>query len=236
MVKTYPQINVINVPDLQRFSIRSWEACGMLSEDIAQAVPQGKISYIPHIRVIEFDMETPFPHREYFQTKGIDRVLVVAGDPPPKIASAEARTADTVSFIKKLKTEMPELHIYATFDPYRTNIRYELDYLRTKEDAGVEGFMSQPFFDLRLLDIYAEFLTGKQVFWGISPVLSETNRNYWEVRNRAIFPKNFQPDLSWNIEFGRSVLEYCKVHNFNLYLMPIKVNLKSYLDGLFGGQ
>jgi methylenetetrahydrofolate reductase (NADPH) len=246
VVKTYPEINVINVPDLQRFSIRSWDACGMLIESRAQAVPKGKITYVPHIRTIDFDMAIPFPHRDYFRAKGIDRVLVIAGDPPSKkdkeslnisskgsLYPASAETG-TVSFIKKLKTEMPELHVYAAFDPYRTNIRYELDYLYAKEEAGVEGFMSQPFFDLRLLEIYAEFLIGKQVFWGISPVLSESSRNYWEARNRAIFPKNFHPDLYWNVDFGRRVLEFCKVQEFNLYLMPIKVDLKAYLDGLFG--
>jgi methylenetetrahydrofolate reductase (NADPH) len=129
---------------------------------------------------------------------------------------------------------MPELRIFAAFDPYRTNIRFELDYVRAKENAGAEGFFSQPFFDLRLLEIYAEYLEGKQVFWGVSPVLSGPSRNYWESRNRAVFPKSFRADLFWNVDFGRRVLQFCESNQFNLYLMPIKINLEEYLAGLFG--
>jgi methylenetetrahydrofolate reductase (NADPH) len=129
---------------------------------------------------------------------------------------------------------MPELRVYVAFDPYRSNIRYELDYLRAKEEAGTEGFMSQPFFDLRLLEIFAEFLEGKQVFWGIPPVLSESSRNYWESRNRAVFPRNFRPDLYWNVDFSRRVLDFCEAHGFHLYLMPIKVDIAACLSGLFG--
>jgi methylenetetrahydrofolate reductase (NADPH) len=94
--------------------------------------------------------------------------------------------------------------------------------------------MSQPFFDLRLLEIYAEYLEGKNVFWGVSPALSESNRRYWESRNRAIFPRNFRPDMYWNVDFGRRVLDFCETRRFNLYLMPIKIDLASYLQGLFG--
>jgi methylenetetrahydrofolate reductase (NADPH) len=131
---------------------------------------------------------------------------------------------------------MPELEIYGAFDPYRNNIRYELDYLLAKEEAGASGFMSQPFFDLRLLEIYAEYLEGKRVFWGVAPVLNEGNRNYWESRNRAIFPRSFRPGLSWNIEFAREVWNFCGSNSFNLYLMPIKVDLQTYLEGIFGNR
>ncbi|MDR2471845.1 MAG: methylenetetrahydrofolate reductase, partial [Treponema sp.] len=140
----------------------------------------------------------------------------------------------TVPFIKKLKAELPELEIYAAFDPYRTNIRYELDYLAAKEEAVASGFMSQPFFDLRLLEIYAEYLEGKNVFWGLAPVLGEGNRRYWESRNRAVFPRSFRPGLDWNTGFARRVLAFCRSGGFNLYLMPIKVDIGTYLSGIFG--
>jgi methylenetetrahydrofolate reductase (NADPH) len=188
---------------------------------------------MPHIRAIDFDLDIPFPHRDFLRSQGMNRVLLIAGD-PPKDSTLKTYPTGTVPFIKKLKAEMPELQVYAAFDPYRSNIKYELDYLQAKEDAGAAGFMSQPFFDLRLLEIYAEYLEGKNVFWGISPVLSASNRNYWESRNRAIFPKHFRPDLFWNVEFGRRVLQFCEAHHFNLYLMPIKVDLDSYLGGIFG--
>ncbi|MDR2258905.1 MAG: methylenetetrahydrofolate reductase [Treponema sp.] len=232
----FPAIGFINVPDLIRFSIRSWEACGILAGAVTDPGVPGirEFALMPHLRAIDFDPDKPFPHTGYFRALGINRVLVIAGDPPPPDIPRRVYPVETVSFIKKLKAEMPELAVYAAFDPYRTNIRYELDYLSAKEDAGAEGFFSQPFFDLRLMEIYAEYLAGKRVFWGISPVLSPANRNYWESRNRAIFPKSFRADLYWNVDFGRRVLGFCETNGFNLYLMPIKVDITAYLSGIFG--
>uniref|UniRef100_A0A7C3EAM5 Methylenetetrahydrofolate reductase n=1 Tax=Gracilinema caldarium TaxID=215591 RepID=A0A7C3EAM5_9SPIR len=223
VVSRYSDISLINIPDLLRFPIRSWEACAIIPPHYRS---------IPHLRAIDFNLDEPFTLGEYFKNHHIDRVLVVAGDPPQDMKHRVFPT-HTTDFIKKLKTELPELTIYAAFDPYRSNIRYELDYLKAKEDSGAEGFMSQPFFDVRLLEIYAEYLEGRTVFWGVSPVLSEKSRNYWEARNRAIFPRSFRPDLHWNISFGRQVLQFCKTNHFDLYLMPIRVDLDTYLQGLF---
>jgi methylenetetrahydrofolate reductase (NADPH) len=230
----HPQIGLINAPDLLRFSLRSWEACGILSE--AGKENGRSFRFIPHLRAVDFDLNVPFPLAGCFRTGGINEILVISGDPPEdgKTPVRQAYPTETAAFIQKLKTEMPEIKIYAAFDPYRSNIRYELDYLKAKEEAGADGFFSQPFFDLRLLEIYAEYLEGKNVFWGVSPVLSAGNRNYWESRNRAVFPKSFRPDLFWNVDFGRRVLDYCGTHGFNMYLMPIKVDLEAYLSGLFG--
>lgn len=236
----FAEIGYINVPDLTRFSIRSWEACGILAA-LSRGAGGGAsgtagFGFIPHLRARDFLIEAPFPYGKLFRECGITRVLVIAGDPSPGTGSAYQidKEAGTVPFIKKLKQELPELEIYAAFDPYRTNIRYELDYLREKEDAGASAFMSQPFFDLRLLEIYAEYLEGKRVFWGTAPVISEGNRNYWESRNRAVFPRQFRADLDWNIAYGKKLMEFCKGHDFHLYLMPIKVELRAYLKGLFG--
>jgi methylenetetrahydrofolate reductase (NADPH) len=230
----HPQIGFINVPDMLRFSLRSWDACGILRE--AEKESGRSFGFIPHLRAMDFNLNRHFPLTGYFKAMGINEVLVIAGDPPEmsKMPLHETYSTGTAAFIKKLKTEMPELKVYAAFDSYRSNIRYELDYLKAKEDAGADGFFSQPFFDLRLLEIYAEYLEGKNVFWGISPVFSGANRNYWESRNRAIFPKSFRPDLFWNVDFGRRVLDYCETHGFNLYFMPIKIDLKAYLAGIFG--
>ncbi|MDR2193706.1 MAG: methylenetetrahydrofolate reductase [Treponema sp.] len=226
-VQNCSAIHNINIPDLLRFPLRSWDACTSL------AVKLPDKTFIPHIRAIDFDMETPFPLTALFRSKNITNILVIAGDPPKESSYHVCYPTQTVPFIKKLKKEMPELRIYAAFDPYRSNIRYELDYLREKEDAGATGFMSQPFFDIRLLEIYAEYLEGKDVFWGISPVLLSQSRNYWEERNRAIFPKSFEPTMAWNTRFGRQVIDFCRERNFNLYLMPIKVDMSAYLAGLF---
>jgi len=225
--RPYSTITCINIPDLPRFSVRSWEGCAAVKTFLESATPR-----IPHLRARDFSLDEPFPLADFFRENKINRTLVIAGDPIPGKPDKEGDN-QTIGLIKKIKVEMPELEIYAGFDPYRTNIRYELDYLAAKEEAGAVGFMSQPFFDLRLLELYAEYLEGKSVFWGISPVLSESTKHYWESRNRALFPRSFLPDLYWNINFAREAMDYCKHNNFNLYLMPMKTEIKTYLSGIW---
>jgi methylenetetrahydrofolate reductase (NADPH) len=232
----FPRIGMINAPDLLRFPLRSWDACGVLGEEFRRRETAGGRAaplLVPHLRAIDFDPERPFPLREFFRSRGIGRVLVIAGDPPPEGTGRRVWPGETPAFIKKLRAEMPELEVYAAFDPYRSNIRYELEYLACKEAAGASGFMSQPFFDLRLLEIYAEYLEGKEVYWGIAPVLSPSSRRYWESRNRAVFPRSFRADLDWNTGFGREVLRFCEERSFSLYLMPIKTDARAYLAGIF---
>jgi methylenetetrahydrofolate reductase (NADPH) len=233
MAARFSQIGSINIPDLVRFPLRPWDACEILGDRFSGAPgsPQDAgPELIPHLRAIDFDPVLPFPHTGFFLSRGITKALVIAGDP---VKNRRTYVTETTAFIKKLRAELPALELYAAFDPYRSNIRYELDYLKAKEDAGAMGFMSQPFFDLRLLEIYAEYMEGRNVYWGISPVLSESSRAYWESRNRAIFPRAFRPDLSWNLDFGRQVLNFCEAGGFNLYLMPINIDIPPYLEGLF---
>lgn len=220
-----PQISTVNFPDLLRFDIRAWDACSMSG--------CSRLDRIAHLRAIDFDLNRPFPLKEFLNENEISKVLVIEGDRPLNDEKVVYPTR-TIDFIHKLQSEVKGLKIYAAFDPYRTNIRYELDYLEQKTEAGVTGFFSQPFFDLRLLEIYSEYLEGRDIFWGISPVTSEGSKSYWELRNRAIFPKSFRPTLEWNIRFGRQVMDFCMERNFNLYLMPIKIELADYLNGLFG--
>ena len=219
-----PQISTINIPDLLRFDIRAWEAC--------KAINSNNFRTIAHIRAIDFDLHKPFPLKQFFIDNKIDTILVIQGDMPQDMTHKVYPT-QTIDFIKKLKNEIPGITIFGAFDPYRNNIKFELDYLKQKVQAGADGFMSQPFFDIRLLEIYSEYLEGQKVFWGISPVTSLKSQNYWETRNRAIFPKSFKPTLEWNIEFGKNVIDFCNKNNFDLYLMPIKVDIEEYLLKLF---
>jgi methylenetetrahydrofolate reductase (NADPH) len=71
-----------------------------------------------------------------------------------------------------------------------------------KPGAAHDGFFTQPLFDLRLLEICTEMLRGKNVFWGIAPVVGERSQAYWETTNRVIFPCGFTPTLGWNRDFA----------------------------------
>ncbi|MDR2150191.1 MAG: methylenetetrahydrofolate reductase [Spirochaetaceae bacterium] len=218
-------IESINIPDLSRFSLRSWEAAAHLH----QLKPA--LRFIVHIRAQDFALDQPFALMPVLRSLQIEEILVIAGDTGKTQSPYQTQT---VPFVKKLRQEAPELKIYTAFDPYRSNIRYELEYLKEKEEAGSCGFFSQPFFDIRLLELYAEYLEYKTVFWGVAPVLSESSRQYWEARNRAIFPKKFRADLVWNTQFCHQVMQFCTTGNFHLYLMPIKVDLALYLQSILG--
>ena len=219
-----PQISEINFPDLLRFDIRAWEACRMISHS--------KLGRIAHVRAIDFDISKPFPLTNFFEENSIRKVLVIEGDKPQDMKHLVYPTS-SVDLIRKMKRELSDITIYAAFDPYRNNIRYELEYLQQKIEAGATGFFSQPFFDLRLLEIYSEYLEGQDVYWGVSPVTGKQSKLYWETRNRAIFPKSFEPTLDWNVRFGKEVMNYCEKNSFNLYLMPINISLTNYLKKLF---
>ena len=112
-------------------------------------------------------------------------------------------------------------------------MKQEITYCSQKQQAGADGFFTQPLFDLRLLDMYAEQLEGSEVFWGLCPVVGDRSRNYWTKRNHVLFPKGFQAELQWNRHFTIEVLEYVQKHQAgHVYFMPIKVPVIDYLGGI----
>lgn len=219
----FPTIDTINIPDLLKFPLRSWAACGQARELFPHT--------IPHLRAIDFDLTKPFPLTETFAQQGIDCALVIAGDQPQDMSRRVFRTS-SIELIRALKEQVPGLKVYAGIDPYRTGIKDELDYVKRKLDAGAEGFFTQPFFDLRLMEIYRDLLTGIEVFWGVSPVMSVRSKDYWDNLNNAIFPPDFAPTLEWNRNFARQALEFTEKSGSSLYFMPIRVDLVSYLEGI----
>jgi methylenetetrahydrofolate reductase (NADPH) len=70
------------------------------------------------------------------------------------------------------------------------------------------------------------------VFWGLTPVVTSGARAYWETTNRALFPRGFEPTMEWNRAFARDALRLIRAMDANAYLMPIRVDLGEYLDGL----
>lgn len=223
-VKTgMPQANAFNIPDLMRFPLRSWTACAITSKIMPAS--------IPHIRAIDVPPGGDLPMAEVILSSGLSEVLVVRGDPPHDL-SHRSYPNTSVDIIRRFKRHHPSLKVFAAFDPYRHSFRAELDGINRKVDAGADGFFTQPMFDLRLLEICAEMLSGRCVFWGIAPVLGERSRAYWETTNQVVFPATFISSLDWNRAFAIAAVQMIRALKANVYFMPIRVNLAKYLTGL----
>jgi methylenetetrahydrofolate reductase (NADPH) len=221
--KNLKKVNAINIPDLLRFELRSWVACGHVKPYFQNV--------IPHFRAVDIDLNEPLPMAVFLKENHFKEIIVISGDISQDM-SRKMYPSDVLEVIKKFKREIPGIRIYAAFDPYRQGIHKELDYAHAKRDAGADGFFTQPFFDLRLFDIYAELLQSYEVFWGVSPVLSMNSKNYWETRNKVIFPKDFQPNLEWNRDFAKAVLGRITSMDGNTYFMPIKASVLDCFNGI----
>lgn len=220
----FHQITGINIPDLLRFDNRSWE--------VASSVRPIFSNVIPHIRAIDFDINNCENLIHTLKSHQIPSVVVIKGDPPTDMSKRVYPTT-SIQMIKKLKKEIPQLRVFAAIDQYRVGIKNEFDYIELKKDAGADGFLTQPFFDMRLVDIFSEKLNGLEVYIGISPVITEKSQSYWESMNRAYFTKDFQPSMEWNVKFAKDVISYCSKNGMNAYLMPIRINLAEYLHHIF---
>jgi methylenetetrahydrofolate reductase (NADPH) len=178
--KYLKKVTAINIPDLLRFDLRSWVACGYVKPSFQNA--------IPHFRAVDINVNEPLPMADFLVENNLKEIIVISGDVSQDM-SRKMYPSDVLEVIKKFKREIPGIKIYAAFDPYRQGIHKELDYVHAKQDAGADGFFTQPFFDIRLFDIYSELLQSYDVFWGVSPVLSMNSKNYWETRNKSYFLK-----------------------------------------------
>jgi methylenetetrahydrofolate reductase (NADPH) len=223
-----PTASAVNIPDLLRFETRSWDACAsVLASDVVQRA-------IPHVRAMDFRVRDAFSLAERLRERGLREVLIVRGDAPQDMRRPIYPTS-SAELIREVKRLDPELRIYAAFDPYRHGLRTELEGVAEKIDAGAEGFFSQPLFDLRLIEMCAEQLgqhPNIQMYWGLAPVVRESSRRYWEVKNRAIFPSDFEPTLDWNRTFAKECLNWAEQSGDSLYFMPIRVDLAAYLQGI----
>jgi methylenetetrahydrofolate reductase (NADPH) len=220
---TLPAANVLNLPDLTQFALRSWEACQVTS----RIVPAS----IPHLRAIDFGPGEAEEVAERLLQAGLREVLVVRGDPSHDL-SRLTHPNSSEDVIHRLKRKFPELMVYAAYDPYRAGFREELEAVKRKVDAGADGFFTQPIFDLNLLRVCADILHGLRVFWGIAPVLGEKSRAYWEVTNKVVFPQAFEPTLAWNTAFARRAMAFVSEAGGNAYLMPIRIDLRKYLAAI----
>ncbi len=219
-----PSVNTINIPDIVRLPVRSWEGCALVKPYYPLA--------IPHVRAIDFDPENPDALLCLLDECGLDTLLVVTGD-AIKSTLRPVYPNNSVALIRQLANLRPQWRIYAAIDPYRQHLQAEYRYCMEKLEAGAVGFFTQPFFDLRLMSIYADlFDDSVPIFWGVSPVLSDKSRAYWETVNRVVFPKKFEPSLAWNRWFAGEALDFARAHSGHIYYMPIRVDVVSYLEGI----
>lgn len=222
-LSAFPRVDTVNIPDISRFSLRSWQSCAPARECVPHA--------IPHLRAIDVDLDRPLPAAAKLSASQVDEVLVVAGDAPADMSRAVYSTS-SIDLIRKLRREHPEFKIYAALDPYRQGFQAERAYAQEKLEAGASGFFTQPFFDLRLMEVFAELLAGVEVFWGVTTVTSKRSQQYWQGRNRAIFPAGFEPTLAWNRQLARDALAFTERQGGNIYFMPIRATIGEYLDGI----
>lgn len=213
-----PFVDTINIPDLLRLPIRSWDG--------AKLVNRKKYRYIPHVRAIDFDIKST-RLQQIIEANELDKILLVTGDPPPDRTHLVYST-DVVDLIKVIRRDFPNIEIYCGFDPYRNGVKQEKDYILDKFEAGADYILSQPFFDTRMLDIYADFLPADKVYWGVSPVITERSQAYWENVNKVVFPSDFKPDYQWNTDFAVKVLKHCQQTGSHCYFMPIRIDLEKY--------
>lgn len=218
-----PEADAFNIPDLSRFSLRSWEACSITRTLLPAS--------IPHIRAMDIPPGDEISVARTILEAGLSEVLVIQGDPPHDL-SKRTYPHTSVEIIRRFKKHHPALKVFAAFDPYRRSFQDELKTVAQKLDAGADGFFTQPIFDLRLLEICVEMLQGQSVFWGIAPVVGDRARSYWETTNKIVFPAGFRSTLEWNGEFARSALPIVRSLGAHVYFMPIRVDLTKYLAGL----
>jgi methylenetetrahydrofolate reductase (NADPH) len=222
-VGAFPRVDTVNIPDISRFPIRSWKGCLCALAHVSRA--------IPHLRAIDVDLSRPLAAAPDLGHKRIGEVLVVAGDAPADMSRAVYSTT-SVDLIRKLRREHPDVTVHAAFDPYRQGFQAERAYAVQKIDAGAAGLFTQPFFDVRLMEIFGELLDGMEVFWGVTTVTSRRSQQYWQSRNRALFPADFEPTLEWNRRLARDALAFTEIHGGNIYFMPIRTKVSDYLSGI----
>lgn len=220
---TCPAIDTVNIPDILRFGLRSLKGCAQAKAHVTHA--------IPHIRAMDIDLDRPLGFAPLLERSGIGEVLVIAGDAPVDM-SHRVYGASSIAVIRKLRRELPDVRVFAALDPYRQSLLGEHEYALEKLEAGATGLFSQPFFDLRLLEVYADLLPNVEVFWGVTSVTSDRSARYWRTRNRAVFPAGFEPTLAWSRRFASEVLEFARARGANLYFMPIRASVSEYLEGI----
>lgn len=219
----FPFIDTVNVPDLTRFSLRSHHACKLSQTRVRRA--------IPHLRAVGTDLKDLTPLLSFLDEAELHEVLVVTGDLPADMSRPTYPTT-SVQLVRAIKAALPHVTVYAALDPYRHSLMRERDYAFEKLDAGASGLFTQPFFDTRLMQVYRELLPDVNLYWGVTTITSQRSLGYWQNRNHAVFPAHFEPTLAWSRRFAAQALAFAQETGTNLYFMPIKADLRAFLEGV----
>lgn len=226
-----PHVDSINIPDLTKFSLRSWDACAM-ARQVPRCGERTAYRTIPHLRSQDLNPDTALPMVRALEEAGIQEVLIVTGDVPKDFAGT-TYDVDAVQAIRRLRADLPHLNVYAGLDPYRHALIEEVEYAERKLEAGAAGFFTQPFFDTALMQAWAGLLPREApVWWGATTVTSPGSHNYWRRRNRAVFPAGFETTLEWHRAFARRAVAFARERDQHIYLMPVAVDVRSYLEGI----
>lgn len=223
----YAGFAAVNIPDLLRFPVRSWQGCVQARHYVDTA--------IPHLRAIDFDLRHPQKLIRYIKLHQLTEVLVVRGD-PPEDGTHQCFDTNSVDLIRYIKSHSPKVRVYSAIDPYRSDLAEEIAYAEEKLTAGADGFFTQPFFSIELMQLYRQALRqlspSVEVFWGVSPVVGESSRNYWQRVNGVEFPEGFVADLEWNKHFACEALNWVQACGESIYFMPIRIDVEDYFDGV----
>jgi methylenetetrahydrofolate reductase (NADPH) len=219
----YPGIDTVNVPDRPSCALTSLDAVNHIRGRIPQR--------IPHLRACDFSEPAAIELIHRLAALAIDEVIVIAGD---RAADADRKVGfEPSTLIRFIANHAPGARVYAALDPHRYDDDGALaGNIEQKLAAGAAGFFTQPLFDLNDLDRCRPLLHGTTTFWGLSPVVSPRSQRYWQHVNGVRFPAGFAPTLKWNHAFALRLLSEIAAHGDNAYLMPIKVDIDSYLAPL----
>lgn len=221
-LNTHPQLTGINIPDIKRLPHRSLT--------VADTLLQEGMPALPHIRTQDASIETHIRTIETLYQRGLKQVLLISGDP---VKQGDTYDTTPIMLTRALRERFSDLIIYCGIDPYRSSFTAEYTYAQEKLAAGANGLFSQPFFDLALLEQYSVAFPKNTLFAGISPVLTQETKVYWENINRVCFPASFEFDLNYNVSFAKDILTMTKQYKQHAYLMPIRMDTQQYLSEIF---
>ena len=217
-------ITGINIPDIKRINIRSYEAVRHLLEH--------NIRCLAHIRSQDSTLDEHIEIISPLVDLGLTEILIISGDPikPGVVPTYKSTVLELVS---ELKSKFDFLNVYCGFDPYRQELNTEINYAYEKLAAGCDGLFSQPFFDIELADTVLSAFNHTQFFAGIAPVTTKASFEYWINVNKVAFPDTFKLDFEYNYKLAQELIGLATSYAQHCYLMPIRMPVAEYLSGVF---